>query len=81
MTIVIFEKTLMESIITKVLEESIANESNQRGYVLLLNEAPPASANAPPISKIDYLLDLKLRSSEVRKKGGELVNRFRQFHR
>jgi hypothetical protein len=47
MTIVIFEKTLMESIITKVLEESVANESNQRGYVLLLKEIPAASANAP----------------------------------
>jgi hypothetical protein len=36
LTIIIFDKNLIESIINKVLEENEANEASERGYILLL---------------------------------------------
>lgn len=80
-TIVIFEKTLKESIITKVLEESDANESGQRGYVLLLTESSKQLTNGVGSLKKTEVEELKMRASAVSRKGSDLLNKFRQFYR
>lgn len=65
--IVVFDKNLIESIITKVLEESNASEEKERGYVLLLKDAPKTSSS--PISRSEEVKKLKDRAALVGKKG------------